>query len=104
MRLVLIPFTPLGAREEVMHTGTSKWHRFSGVCVGPQSAVVQVLERRMLLSAAFQLQALGFLDTPVPGPGGETHVNDFEPGSINNRGQVAYGTDLSTGGEGVFIK
>ncbi|MCU1235532.1 MAG: hypothetical protein JWP63_3499 [Candidatus Solibacter sp.] len=39
------------------------------------------------------------------------HINDFEPGAINNRGDVIYGTDLGTStdpasffGEGVFLR
>ncbi len=46
----------------------------------------------------------------VPAPGGGNHINDFEPGAINNRGDVIYGTDLGTSadpttffGEGVFL-
>ncbi len=39
------------------------------------------------------------------------HINDFEPGGLNNRGDVVYGTDLGTStdpatffGEGVFLR
>jgi len=39
------------------------------------------------------------------------HINDFEPGGLNNRGDVIYGTDLGTStdpatffGEGVFLR
>jgi len=51
-----------------------------------------------------QLAALG-----DPAPGGGSHINDFEPGAINNRGDVIYGTDLATSGgtflgEGVFLQ
>src|ERR1700730_9421724 len=35
-------------------------------------------------------------------PGGAQYINDFEPGQINNRGDVIYVADLSTG-EGVFL-
>lgn len=42
-----------------------------------------------------------------PAPGGGTFVNDFEPGGINDRGEVAFLADTSTpgptGGEGGFI-
>src|SRR5437016_11540892 len=48
------------------------------------------------------------LNPPPAGPA--FHINDFEPGAINNRGDVVYGTDLGTSadpssffGEGVFL-
>ena len=44
-------------------------------------------------------------------PGGGNHINDFEPGALNNHGDAIYGTDLGTSadpatfiGEGVFIR
>ena len=37
-------------------------------------------------------------------PGGGTFVNDFEPGGLNNHGEMAFGADVSTGGEGVFLR
>ncbi len=37
-------------------------------------------------------------------PGGGNIIFDFEPTSINNRGDLGFGADVSTGGEGVFIK
>ena len=37
-------------------------------------------------------------------PGGGTFVNDFEPGGLNNHGDMAFGADVSTGGEGVFLR
>jgi hypothetical protein len=36
-------------------------------------------------------------------PGGGTFVNDFEPGGLNSKGDMAFGADVSTGGEGVFL-
>ena len=36
-------------------------------------------------------------------PGGGTFVNDFEPSSIQNNGDIAFVADVSTGGEGVFL-
>ncbi|HXJ58033.1 MAG TPA: choice-of-anchor tandem repeat NxxGxxAF-containing protein [Verrucomicrobiae bacterium] len=38
-----------------------------------------------------------------PAPAGGTYVNDFEPGGLNNHGDMAFGADVSTGGEGVFL-
>ncbi len=73
---------------------------------------VEVLEERSLLS--FSFQPLGYLGDPAPGPGHLTHTFDWEPGAINNRGQIVFGSDLSpirgdaTGaddiGEGVFLQ
>jgi hypothetical protein len=39
-------------------------------------------------------------------PGGGPFVNDFEPGGLNNQGDMAFGADVdvSGGGEGVFLK
>ena len=37
-------------------------------------------------------------------PGGGTFVNDFEPGGLNSHGDIAFGADVSTGGEGVFLR
>ena len=64
------------------------------------------LEDRSLLS--FTFQAIDFLGTTAPGPGNLQLINDFEPGRINNRGDVAFGADLgdSNGnflGEGVYL-
>jgi len=36
-------------------------------------------------------------------PGGGTFVNDFEPGGLNSQGDMAFGADVSTGGEGIFL-
>jgi hypothetical protein len=60
---------------------------------------VEALEDRTLLS--YNFQALAFLGDPLPGGG--TFVFDFEPGRINNKGEVAFGADVSTGGEGTFL-
>jgi hypothetical protein len=60
-------------------------------------------------------QAAGYTYTKVAvlgetAPGGSQYINDFEPGQINNRGDVIYVADLSTAGtadgfasEGVFL-
>src|SRR5205823_883196 len=42
-----------------------------------------------------------------PAPGGGFHINDFEPGAIDNCGDVIYGTDVADStfsGEGVFVQ
>ncbi len=39
-----------------------------------------------------------------PAPAGGAFVNDFEPGGLNNHGDMAFGADVTTGGEGVFFR
>lgn len=63
-----------------------------------------------------RLATLGEKATLIPPPSGPAfHINDFEPGAINNHGDVVYGTDLGTNsdpatwsstnfGEGVFLR
>jgi hypothetical protein len=51
----------------------------------------------------------GYAFTPLavlgdPAPGGGTFVNDFEPGGLNSHGDIAFGADVSAGGEGVFLR
>src|SRR6266540_117132 len=61
------------------------------------------------MSCQAQPQPTGYVLTPViatlgdPSPGGGQFTFDFEPWSINARGQLAFGADLTTGGEGIFI-
>jgi hypothetical protein len=45
----------------------------------------------------YTFTALTFLSDPAPG--GDTFVNDFELDGLNNRGQVSFTADVSTGGE-----
>ena len=52
---------------------------------------------------AYGFQPLAFLDDPAPGTGNVRFTFDFEPGSLNNRGELAFGADLSSSGEGVFL-
>ena len=53
-------------------------------------------------SFAYTFTPIAFLDDPAPGGGVLT--NDFEPNGLNSRGDMAFGADLSTGGEGVFLR
>src|SRR5262245_27516528 len=39
-----------------------------------------------------------------PAPGGGKFSFDFEPSGINNLGDVVFGADLTTGGEGMFLR
>ena len=56
-----------------------------------------------------QAKPAGYIFTPVaflgdPAPAGGTFVNDFEPGGLNSQGDMAFGADVSTGGEGIFLR
>jgi len=51
----------------------------------------------------FSFQVISTLGDPAPGAAGGTFVNDFEPGNITSSGNIAFGADVSTGGEGVFM-
>ncbi|HTL54626.1 MAG TPA: choice-of-anchor tandem repeat NxxGxxAF-containing protein [Candidatus Limnocylindrales bacterium] len=60
-------------------------------------------------SGSYSIAKIAQLGTAAPNGG--DHINDFEPGAINNRGDVIYGTDLGTSsdpstffGEGVFLQ
>ncbi len=76
---------------------------------------VERLEDRCLLSGTFQ--AVGYLGDPAPGSGtggALTHSFDWEPGALNDRGQMVFGSDMSPTpgdaagatdvGEGVFLQ
>lgn len=54
-------------------------------------------------SAGYVLQTIAFLGDPAPGPQGASFAVDFEPMGINNRGELAFAADMSTGVEGVFL-
>jgi hypothetical protein len=58
---------------------------------------------------AYSITKVATLGTPLP-QGGGFHINDFEAGGINNRGDMLFATDLGTAndssttfGEGVFL-
>jgi hypothetical protein len=51
--------------------------------------------------ATYDFTPIAFLGDPAPGGG--TFINDFEPSAINNRGEVPFTADVTTGGEGVFV-
>jgi hypothetical protein len=58
----------------------------------------------MAMPEGYVFTPIAFLDDPAPGAQGGTFVNDFEPGGINNEGDVVFTADVSTGGEGVFLR
>src|SRR5207248_3393153 len=51
--------------------------------------------------AGYSFTPIAFLDNPAPSGGNFTF--DFEPSAINNRGEVGFTADVTTGGEGVFV-
>ena len=54
-------------------------------------------------AAGYVFTPIAFLGDPAPGPEGGTFINDFEPSAINNKGEVLFIADVSTGGEGMFF-
>jgi hypothetical protein len=69
---------------------------------------VETLEDRCLMT----VQVLATLGTPAPGPGSPGFlINDFEPGGLNNKGDVIYGADIGTAndpstffGEAIYLR
>ena len=51
--------------------------------------------------SGYSFTTIAFLDNPALGGGNFTF--DFEPSAINNRGEVGFTADVTTGGEGVFV-
>src|SRR5215510_4523872 len=51
---------------------------------------------------SYEFTTIAFLGDPAAGGGFFT--NDFEPYGINDRGDVLFVADLTTGGEGVFLE
>src|SRR5512144_2272850 len=51
---------------------------------------------------SYTFTPIAFLDDPAPGGG--VFTNDFEPNGLNSHGDMVFGADLSTGGEGVFLR
>jgi hypothetical protein len=53
----------------------------------------------------YRFDLLNTIGNPIPGDPGVFFANDFEPGAINNNGDIAHGADVSidTGGEGIFF-
>jgi hypothetical protein len=82
---------------------TNRWHTRD-----TNKLRIERLEVRTFLDAGFAFEALAFLNDPVPGGQiGNSDVAfdfDFEPGSLNNQGQLVFGADLTSGGEGVFFR
>jgi hypothetical protein len=54
---------------------------------------------------SYRFDLLNTIGNPIPGDPGVFFANDFEPGALNNNGDIAYGADVSldTGGEGIFL-
>src|SRR3954471_24253762 len=67
------------------------------------AAVVSWTGIRAAGQGGFHFDLLASVGDPIPGDPGVNYVNDFEPGGISNNGDLAFGADVSTGGEGVFF-
>jgi hypothetical protein len=67
------------------------------------SALMRTQETHSALGkpSRYSFKTIAFLDNPAPGGGNFTF--DFEPSAINNRGEVGFTADVTTGGEGVFV-
>lgn len=52
--------------------------------------------------SGYSFTKVATLGDPLPGGNG-TFVNDFEPGGLNNHGDMAFGADVGPGVEGVFL-
>src|SRR5712692_235381 len=90
--------------ERVMQNRLKNWR--SAAVVGSALLVVAGLSGikphgAQAKPAEYTFTPIAFLDKPAPGGGKFTF--DFEPYGINNRGEVAFAADLTTGGEGVFV-
>lgn len=84
-----------------------------GSCVWSLLAVAQLLTlprsaRSQPPQASYSLELLAMLGGKTPS--GLYHINDYEPGGLNNRGDAIYGTDVGTSpdsstfiGEGAFL-
>jgi len=51
----------------------------------------------------YSFQLLATVGDAIPSAAGGHFVNDFEAGGLANSGAIAFGADVSTGGEGVFL-
>jgi hypothetical protein len=83
-----------------------KWYRRGVAAIGISLLLVAGLtgtEPRgaQAKPSGYAFTPIAFLDAPAPGGGHFTF--DFEPYGINNRGEVAFVADVTTGGEGVFV-
>ena len=70
-----------------------------------QKPLLERLEERLELAGGltYAVQEVAAVGDLIPGGGGITFANDFEPGTINGKGDVAFIADISSGGEGVFL-
>ena len=50
----------------------------------------------------YSFQLLATVGDAIPSAAGGHFVNDFEAGGLANSGAIAFGADVSTGGEGAF--
>lgn len=69
--------------------------------IGIVVAIVAVVPEATAAPTAYLFTPVAHLGDPAPDGG--TFVNDFEAGGLNNHGDMAFGADVSSGGEGVFV-
>ncbi len=58
---------------------------------------------QITVTKRYSFTKVATLGDAAPGTEGGVHEGDFEPYAINERGEVAFASDLSTGGEGLFV-
>lgn len=72
-----------------------------GVMAISATMSVSISHNAIAKPKGYDIKKIATLGDPAPGIEGGTFINDFEPGGINNHGDMAFGADVSTGGEGV---
>ena len=84
------------------------WQSMAAVAVGALLLLAGVPAikppKALAKPQGYDFTLVGTLGDPAPGPQAGTYVNDFEPGGLNNNGDIVFGADVSTGGEGVYIR
>ncbi len=79
---------------------TSRRLLVSGGAIAALVAAILLMLQPAYAASGFNLTVLATI--PGPAPGGGQFTFDFEPWDMNNRGELSFCADLTTGGEGVF--
>ena len=84
------------------------WRSIAAIAVGALIllAGVPAIKPPEALAKAkgYDFTLVGTLGDQLPGPQGGTYIRDFEPSGLNNDGTIVFGADVSTGGEGVYLR